>query len=89
MAESRRERAVLVAVQLPSVSDAAHEADRVELARLVKTLGLEVVATVSQRRSAPSHGTVLGVGKLLELARWTGGAADHARAPRPGEARRR
>jgi GTP-binding protein HflX len=53
---------VLVAVQLPSVDDEAHAADVAELARLVKTLGLEVVGTVEQRRDGISPATVLGAG---------------------------
>lgn len=67
------ERAVLVSIQPPAVSDADHEADLVELGRLARTLGFEVIATVSQRRAAPDHGAVLGAGKLAELAGWTGG----------------
>ena len=66
-------RAVLVAVQLPTVSDAQHEADVAELGRLVKTLGLDVIGRVTQRRGSVSPATVLGEGKLRELARWTGG----------------
>jgi len=86
-----RERAVLVSVQPPTVTDADHEADLVELGRLAKTLGFEVVATVSQRRAAPDHGAGLGAGKLAELARWTGGdgvVAPPART-RPHRARAR
>jgi GTP-binding protein HflX len=64
---------VLVAVQLPDVPDPEHAADLAELARLVKTLGYEVVATVSQRRTALSRAAVLGEGKLTELAALTGG----------------
>jgi GTP-binding protein HflX len=70
---SDRQRAVLVAVQLPGVTDAEHEADLAELGRLVHTLGYQVVATVSQRREALSAGAVLGEGKLKELASLTGG----------------
>jgi hypothetical protein len=44
-----------------------------ELGRLVKTLGYEVAGTVSQRRDAVSSGSVLGEGKLRELAEYTGG----------------
>ncbi|MBI4950497.1 MAG: GTPase HflX [Myxococcales bacterium] len=66
-------RAVLVSLQLPGVTDAAHHADVAELGRLVRTLGLEVVGTVSQRRAHPRAGTVLGLGKLEELAAFTGG----------------
>ncbi|HYH96574.1 GTPase HflX [Hyalangium sp.] len=66
--------AVLVGVQLPGVSDAEHTADLAELARLVKTLGYDAVATVSQRREGLASGTVLGTGKLKELAQLTGGS---------------
>jgi GTPase len=70
---SPRPLAVLVGVQLPRVSDAEHAADLAELGRLVHTLGYEVVATVSQRRQRVAAGTVLGTGKLKELAALTGG----------------
>ncbi|KFA91331.1 GTPase HflX [Archangium violaceum] len=70
---SPRPLAVLVGVQLPGVSDTEHAADLAELGRLVHTLGYEVVATVSQRRERLAAGTVLGSGKLAELARLTGG----------------
>jgi GTP-binding protein HflX len=66
--------AVLVGVQLPGVSDEEHAADLAELARLVKTLGYDTVATVSQRRQGLASGTVLGTGKLKELAQLTGGS---------------
>jgi GTP-binding protein HflX len=68
-----RPRAVLVGVQLPGVSDAEHASDLAELARLVQTLGLEVVTTVTQRRDALAAAAVLGEGKLKELADLTGG----------------
>jgi GTP-binding protein HflX len=73
MAKESRPAAVLVAVQLPSVSDEEHQADLAELGRLVHTLGYDVVAKVSQRRSHLSRGAVLGQGKLVELASITGG----------------
>ncbi|QSQ22788.1 GTPase HflX [Pyxidicoccus parkwayensis] len=68
-----RPRAVLVGVQFPGVSDTEHAADLAELKRLVHTLGYDTVATVSQRRSSLATGTVLGTGKLKELAALTGG----------------
>jgi GTP-binding protein HflX len=68
-----RPAAVLVAVQLPSVTEEEHAADIAELRRLVKTLGFEVVGTVTQRRSSLAPAAVLGEGKLLELAALTGG----------------
>ncbi|HEX4335348.1 MAG TPA: GTPase HflX [Polyangiaceae bacterium] len=65
--------AVLVGVQLPGVSDEEHAADLAELGRLTRTLGYEVVGTVSQRRDSLAAGTVVGEGKLKELAELTGG----------------
>lgn len=78
MSESTHERptAVLVAVQLPGVDDAQHAADVAELQRLVTTLGLEVIGSVLQRRDTLSPATVLGEGKLRELAAWTGGTGN-------------
>jgi GTP-binding protein HflX len=75
MSKSSPERplAVLVGVQLPGISDTEHAADLAELGRLVHTLGYEVAATVSQRREGVAAGTVLGTGKLKELAQLTGG----------------
>ncbi len=73
-APSARPFAVLVGVQLPHVSDTEHAADLAELGRLVHTLGYDVVATVSQRRDRVAAGTVLGSGKLRELAQLTGGS---------------
>ncbi len=69
-------RAVLVGVQLPGVSDVDHEADLAELGRLVHTLGFEVVGTVTQKRDGLAAGTVLGEGKLKELAQLTGGTGE-------------
>ena len=68
-----RTAAVLVAVQLPGVTDVDHAADLAELGRLVHTLGFDVVATVTQRRDALAAAAVLGEGKLKELAALTGG----------------
>ena len=68
-----RPGAVLVGVQLPDVSDLEHATHLAELGRLVRTLGYEPVATVTQRRAGAGAGTVLGTGKLKELANLTGG----------------
>ena len=65
--------AVLVGVQLPGVTDEDHASDLAELGRLVKTLGYEVVATISQRRESLSAASIVGEGKLKELAEITGG----------------
>jgi GTPase len=66
-------RAILVGIQVPSVDDDAHAASIEELGRLVKTLGYEVVGTMSQKRYEIDGGTVLGKGRLEELAAITGG----------------
>jgi GTP-binding protein HflX len=69
-----RPRAVLVGVQLPGVSEAELTSSLDELARLGKTLGLEVVARVTQRRDRLAPSAVVGEGKLKELAALTGGS---------------
>ena len=69
-----RPRAVLVGVQLPGVSEAELASSLDELARLAKTLGLEVVARVTQRRNRLAPAAVVGEGKLKELAALTGGS---------------
>jgi GTPase len=66
-------RAILVGVQLPGVDDLAHAADMEELGRLVNTLGYEVAGTISQKRDEIDGATVLGKGRLEELAAITGG----------------
>ncbi|MBH0182725.1 MAG: GTPase HflX [Nitrospira sp.] len=58
--------AVLVAIQTPQVTGEELESSLQELTRLVKTLG--------QKRSSDKFATVLGRGKLTELALWTGGS---------------
>ena len=66
-------RAILVGLQLPDVDDVAHAASLEELGRLVHTLGYIVAGTVSQRRDGIGSATLLGSGKLAELAALTGG----------------
>jgi GTP-binding protein HflX len=73
---TRRPTAVVAAVQLPGVDDAEHQASMAELGRLLETLGYEVVGQVSQRRQTLVTGTVLGEGKLTELAGYTGGSGE-------------
>jgi GTP-binding protein HflX len=69
-----RPRAVLLGIQLGGVSDSDFESSLAELARLAKTLGFEVVGRVIQKRAKMAPGTVMGSGKLRELAKWTGGS---------------
>ncbi len=77
-------RAVLVGIQMPEVDDVAHAASLEELGRLVKTLGYEVVAQLSQRREGTGAGSLLGTGKLAELAALTGGSGEvGSMAPTP------
>lgn len=79
---NERSRAVLVGVQLPGVSPADHQASLAELGRLAHTLGYLVVGEVSQRRDGLASGTVVGEGKLAELAAWTGGKGSVDAGPR-------
>jgi GTPase len=84
-------RAILVGIQLPGVDDVAHAASIEELGRLVKTLGYEVVGTVSQKRDAIGGEAVLGKGRLEELAAITGGTGivGSMAIPRKSKARAR
>lgn len=65
---------MLVAVKLAHVSDAELTSSTTELARLVTTLGYDVVGCVTQARDSLAPGAVLGEGKLEELAELTGGS---------------
>jgi GTP-binding protein HflX len=66
-------KALLVGIQLPRLSDEEMQGSLAELGRLVTTLGYEVIGQTSQRRSSEKGATVLGDGKLKDLAEWTGG----------------
>jgi GTP-binding protein HflX len=70
------QRAVLVGIQTSDVDDIAHAASLEELGRLVKTLGYEVAGQVSQRRDGTGAASLLGSGKLAELAALTGGTGE-------------
>src|SRR5712692_2354774 len=72
-------RAILVGVQVAGVDDVAHATSIEELGLLVKTLGYEVVGTISQKRDEIGGGTVLGKGRLEELAAVTGGTGTGGR----------
>ena len=60
-------RAIVAAVQLPSVSDAEFEASLAELRQLAKTLGFEVAATFTQKLAHINAGAYFGTGKREEL----------------------
>ncbi|MFS4460480.1 GTPase HflX [Bdellovibrio sp. HCB2-146] len=70
---TKPQKALLVGIQLPKVSDQESESSLAELARLVTTLGYEVIGQTSQRRNSERTRTVLGDGKLRDIAEWTGG----------------
>jgi GTP-binding protein HflX len=71
-------RAAVVAVQLPDTDDDAFAASVAELKRLGQTLGVEIAATMTQRRPSLHVGAVIGSGKLAELVALAG---DGAAAP--------
>ena len=66
-------RALLVSIRTPKVTEIDAEESLAELKRLVATLGYRVIGTQSQRQPSTSGVTVVGEGKLKELARLTGG----------------
>jgi len=74
MTKPSQSSAVLVAIHTPRVTVEELESSLQELTRLVKTLGYTVVGQVRQKRSSDKFATVLGEGKLIELALWTGGS---------------
>ena len=83
-ATETRPTAVVVAVQFPNVSDAELASSMEELERLAKTLGLDPVGRLTQRRGGLATGIVLGEGKLKELAEWTGGSGIVPMYVKPG-----
>ena len=85
-AGDQRPAAVVCGVQLPHVSDAEFASSLAELERLATTLGLQPIARVTQRRGRLAPGVVLGEGKLVELARWTGGSGVVPAYRKPGMA---
>jgi GTP-binding protein HflX len=82
--EALRLKAVLVGVQLSGVTDAEQRSSLKELKRLCETLGFEVVGEVTQKRKGLGAATLLGEGKLVELAAWTGGTGVVPKGP-PGK----
>lgn len=71
-----RPPALLVALQLPGVTETEVQASLAELSRLVDTLGYDVVHTTWQKRPSERAASVLGDGKLKEIAAWTGGPGE-------------
>jgi GTP-binding protein HflX len=69
-------RAVVAAVHLPGTSDVEFEASLAELRQLAKTLGFEVVATFTQKRTGFDATAYLGLGKRRELHDFVQDGAD-------------
>jgi GTP-binding protein HflX len=59
--------AVVAAVQLPNVSDVEFDASLAELRDLAKTLGYEITATFTQKRTSFDTTAYLGTGKREEM----------------------
>jgi GTP-binding protein HflX len=74
--ESKIKKAVLVGIQLPNLSVQDLEGSMRELRGLVTTLGYEVVGQITQKRKSDRSASILGKGKLVELAQWTGGTGE-------------
>ncbi len=72
-------RALLVSIRTPKITDIEAQESLAELSRLVTTLGFKVVATQSQRQASTRAISVVGAGKMQALAQLTGGrgAASH------------
>ncbi|MBU4193723.1 MAG: GTPase HflX [Actinobacteria bacterium] len=66
-ANGGRERAVLVAVQLPSVSDLELSDSLSELDALARTAGADVLGSLVQKRGSFNPATVLGKGKVEQV----------------------
>ena len=87
MQETREKprRAVVAALQLPGTSDVEFEASVTELRQLAKTLGIEAVGTVTQKRATFDRAAYLGTGKREELRSVAEGAdvilVDHEISP--------
>jgi GTPase len=69
-------RAAVAAVHLPDTSDAEFEASLTELRQLAKTLGFEVVATFTQKRTSFDAAAYLGLGKRKEMHDFVQDGAD-------------
>jgi len=82
-----RSKAVMLGIQLPGVTAAELDSSLTELRHLAKTLGLDIVGRVTQRRTGSASKNLIGDGKLRELARWTDGPGVVPRYQKPGRSR--
>jgi GTP-binding protein HflX len=81
--------AIVVAVQVQGVTDEEQNSSMEELERLAKTLGLQPIARLVQKRARIAPGVVFGEGKLKEIAKWTGGTGEVPMYQKPGTKRPR
>lgn len=79
--QEKTKRAIVAAVQLPSVSDVEFEASVTELRQLAKTLGFEVTGTFTQKRSHFDSVAYVGVGKREEMRRFVHNETPAGEAP--------
>jgi len=78
--ENKPKSAVLVAVQLPGVTEDQVIQSLNELSRLVTTLGNKVVGRLTQKRSSERGATLLGEGKVQILVNWVKGSSQSSDA---------
>ncbi|PSV57284.1 GTPase HflX [Photobacterium sp. GB-50] len=67
-----KNNALLISIQTPQFKGDEAKSSLEELARLVTTLGFKVVGTQSQKLSSTKKMSVLGSGKMAEIAQLTG-----------------
>jgi GTP-binding protein HflX len=67
-ADHGQEKVLLVGLETQQNRGQAFQEDLVELQRLVETAGGQVIGQIEQRREAPHPQTVVGEGKLAEIA---------------------
>jgi GTPase len=66
--DADRDRVIIVGLRTDNMSEEESETGLSELGRLVDTAGGEVLDTIRQKRSRPDSQTVVGTGKVQEIA---------------------
>ncbi len=66
--EEGHDRVIIVGLHTDKISDREFDESLAELARLVDTAGGVVLQTIAQKRSRPHPQTVVGAGKVQEIA---------------------
>ncbi len=78
--------AVVASVQLPNVTDIEFETSLAELRDLAKTLGFQITATFTQKRSSFDTTAYLGVGKREEIRDFVGDDVEPVEFEKPSHA---